>query len=39
MTVLSFGYPARARDPERRSADEWLARANRLPLERVVEER
>jgi len=39
MMVLSFGYPARPRDPERRSADEWIARADRLPLERVVEER
>ncbi len=38
MTVLSFGYPARPRNPERRSADDWIARANRLPLERVVEE-
>jgi nitroreductase len=39
MTVLSFGYPARPRNPERRSADDWIARANRLPLEQVVEER
>jgi nitroreductase len=38
-TVLTFGYPARPRDPERRSADEWIARANRKPFEEVVEER
>ena len=30
--VLSFGYPAKRRDPQRRSAEEWSARANRLPL-------
>jgi nitroreductase len=35
-TVLSFGYPARPRDPERRSAEEWSARANRFPLDEVV---
>ena len=34
--VLSFGYPARPRDPESRSAEEWSARANRKPLEEVV---
>jgi nitroreductase len=34
--VLSFGYPARARDPQSRSAEEWSARANRKPLEEVV---
>jgi nitroreductase len=39
MTILSFGYPARPRDPERRSGAEWVARANRLPFEAVVEER
>jgi nitroreductase len=38
-TVISFGYPARPRDPERRGADEWIARANRLPFEDVVTER
>lgn len=35
--VLSFGYPKRARDPERRSPEEWSARANRKPLEELVE--
>ena len=34
--VLSFGYPARPRDPESRSAEEWSARANRKPLDEVV---
>ncbi len=34
--VVSFGYPPRPRDPERRSADEWSARAKRLPLDERV---
>jgi hypothetical protein len=34
--VLTFGYPARGRDPESRSAEEWSARANRRPLADVV---
>ncbi|MGH3103291.1 MAG: nitroreductase family protein [Gaiellaceae bacterium] len=34
--VLSFGYPARPRDAERRGAAEWSGRANRSPLEDVV---
>jgi nitroreductase len=38
-TVLTFGHPARPRDPEARSAQEWIARADRRPLEEVVEER
>jgi nitroreductase len=37
--VLSFGYPARPRDPESRPAEEWSLRANRKPLEEVVERR
>lgn len=37
LIVLTFGYPARPRDPERRSAEEWSARANRKPLEELVE--
>ena len=36
MTVLTFGYPARARDPDRHSAPEWLAHADRKPLNEVV---
>ena len=37
--VLSFGYPASGRDAERRTAEEWSARANRKPLHEVVERR
>ena len=36
--VLTFGYPARARDPERRTPEEWIARANRKPYDEVVRE-
>jgi nitroreductase len=39
LTVLAFGYPARPRNPERRPAEEWIARANRRPYEEVVEAR
>lgn len=38
-TVLTFGYPATARDPERLSSEQWIARADRKPYEDVVEER
>lgn len=34
--VLSFGFPVRARDPARRQPEEWIARADRKPLEEVV---
>jgi nitroreductase len=37
--ILSFGYPAKPRDPESRSADEWSARANRRPLPESVRRR
>lgn len=37
--VLSFGYPARPRDPESRSAEDWSARARRKPLDELVERR
>jgi nitroreductase len=36
-TVLTFGYPARERDPESRPVEEWSARADRKPLDDVVE--
>ena len=36
--ILSFGYPARPRDPASRSAAEWSARANRKPLDELVRE-
>jgi nitroreductase len=34
--VLSFGYPAKPRDPESRSAEEWSRRAKRKPLDEIV---
>jgi nitroreductase len=34
--VLSFGYPAKPRDPSSRSPEEWSARANRKPLDEIV---
>ena len=34
--VLSFGYPAKPRDPSSRSPEEWSARANRKPLAEIV---
>jgi len=34
--VLTFGYPARERDPFRRTPEEWSARANRKPLDELV---
>ena len=36
--ILSFGYPARPRDPASRSAEEWSARADRKPLSDLVRE-
>jgi nitroreductase len=38
-TVLSFGYPSRPRNPERRSAADWIERADRRPFNEVVSER
>jgi hypothetical protein len=38
-TILTFGYPARPRDPEQRTPDEWSVRANRKPLDELVERR
>jgi nitroreductase len=35
--VLSLGYPARARDPEARPAEEWSRRARRKPLSEIVQ--
>ena len=37
--VLSFGVPAKPRDPESRSPEEWSARANRRPLQETVRRR
>jgi nitroreductase len=36
-TVLTFGYPARPVDAQSRSADEWVARADRVPFDEIVE--
>jgi nitroreductase len=36
QTILSFGYPAKPRDPQSRSPEEWSARANRKPLAELV---
>ena len=36
IVVLSFGYSTRGADPERRSAEEWLAQADRKPLGELV---
>jgi nitroreductase len=35
--ILTFGYPTRAIDPERRTPHEWIERANRKPFDEVVE--
>jgi nitroreductase len=35
--VLTFGYPATGHDATRRTADEWIARADRKPLDELVE--
>jgi nitroreductase len=35
--VLTFGYPARPGDPERRSPEGWSARAGRKPLDEIVQ--
>ena len=34
--VLTFGYPAKPRNPESRSAEDWSERANRRPFDEVV---
>ena len=36
VIVLTFGRPERPRDPERHTAAEWSARANRKPIDDVV---
>jgi nitroreductase len=37
VIVLTFGYPARTRDPQRREAVEWIERADRKPFDEIVE--
>jgi nitroreductase len=34
--VLTFGYPERTSDPQRRTAIEWIERADRKPFDDVV---
>jgi nitroreductase len=34
--VLTFGYPARLRNPDSRPAEQWSARAKRKPLDALV---
>jgi nitroreductase len=36
VIVLTFGYPARTRDPNTRSPEEWIDRADRKPFDEVV---
>ena len=36
VIVLTVGYPAGARDPQRRSPEEWVAGADRKAFEEVV---
>jgi nitroreductase len=36
VIALSFGYPAKPRDPDSRTAEEWSSRANRKPLDEVA---
>jgi nitroreductase len=36
VMAIVFGYPARPRDPESRTAEQWSARANRKPLADLV---
>jgi nitroreductase len=36
VMAIVFGYPAKPRDPESRTAEEWSARANRKPLDELV---
>jgi nitroreductase len=37
LNILSFGYPAKPRDPQSRLAAEWIARAKRKPRDEVVQ--
>jgi nitroreductase len=37
VTVITFGYPAKPRDPGRHTASDWIARADRKPFDEVVQ--
>jgi nitroreductase len=39
INVISFGYPARQRNPKDRPVEEWLSRAKRKPFDELVERR
>ena len=39
VTVLGFGYPARPVDPESRTPEAWIGRADRLAFDDLVEVR
>ncbi len=39
VIVISFGYPQNARNPAARTAEEWSQRADRKPLDEIVERR
>jgi hypothetical protein len=36
VIVVTFGYPARAREPQRRSPEEWTAGADRKSFQEVL---
>ena len=36
VNILSFGYPAKPRDPDSRPAEQWIQRAKRKPREEAV---
>jgi nitroreductase len=35
--ILTFGYPLRPTDPAKRTPEEWIERADRLPFDEVVD--
>ena len=35
-TIVSFGYPTRELDPARRTPEQWLASADRKPIDEIV---
>lgn len=37
LNILSFGYPARPRDPDSRPPGEWIRRAKRKPRDDVIQ--
>jgi nitroreductase len=39
INIISFGYPAKERNPDERPVEEWLSRAKRKAFDEVVERR